>query len=83
MAAKNKRRITGYDLQSALGAHIEATKHAYAAAEKAIALRQAGKARAAITAEREAKKWLSKAIAIESALPPRPQGGRKDAERTQ
>jgi hypothetical protein len=76
MAAKKKRRITGYDLQNALGVHIEATQQAYAAAEKAIALRQAGKAQAAIKAEREAKKWLSKAIAIENALPPRPQGGR-------
>jgi len=76
MAAKNKRRITGYDLQSALGAHIEATQHAYEAAEKAIALRQAGNAGAAINAQREAKKWLSKALAFENALPPRPQGGR-------
>jgi hypothetical protein len=76
MAAKNKRRITGYDLHNALGVHIESTQHAYAAAEKAIALRLAGKAGAAIKAEREAKKWLSKALAIENALPPRPQGGR-------
>lgn len=76
MTAKKQRRITGYDIHNALGAHVEATQHAYEAAEKAIALRQAGKTRAAIKAEREVKKWLSKALAIENALPLRPQGGR-------
>jgi hypothetical protein len=81
MAAKNKR-ISGYDIQNALGAHIEATQRAYEAAEKAIALRQVGKAAAAIKAEREAKKWLSNAIAIENALPPRPQGGRATTKDT-
>jgi hypothetical protein len=74
MPAKSKR-ISGYGIQNALGAHIEATQRAYAATEKAIALRQA-EARAAIKAQREAKKWLSKAIAIENALPSRPQGSR-------
>jgi hypothetical protein len=82
MAASTKRRITGYDLQNALGAHIETTQRAYAAAEKAITLRQAGKSGAAIKAEREAKKWLSQAIAIERALPPRPQGGRPTTKDT-
>lgn len=81
MVAKNKR-ISGYDLQNALGAHIEATQHAYEAAEKAIALRQAGKARAAIKAERQAKKWLSKAVAIGNALSPRPEGGRATSKNT-
>ena len=52
MAAKNKR-VIGYDPQNALGAHIEATQQAYEAAEKAIALRQAGKAGAASKAEPE------------------------------
>lgn len=83
MAAKNKRRPRiGYDLHSALAAHIEATQRAYAAAEKAIVLRQAGKAAAAKKAEREAKKWLSKAVAIENALPPQPQGGRATSQET-
>jgi hypothetical protein len=83
MAAKNKRRpITGGDLQNALGAHIEASQNAFAACERAVALRQAGKAGAAIKAEREAKKWLGKAIAIENALPPRPQGGRTTSKET-
>jgi len=82
MAAKKKRRVTGYDLQKAFGVHIDATQRAYAAAERAVALREAGKTRAANAAEREAKKWLNKAIAIESALPARPQGGRTTTEDT-
>jgi hypothetical protein len=33
MTAKNKHRITVDEVHNALGAHIEATQHAYAAAE--------------------------------------------------
>jgi hypothetical protein len=76
MAAKNKRRITGYDVHNALGAHVEASLKAYACIERAIALRSAGKPSAADKAQREAKRWLRKTLAIEGAIPPRPQGGR-------
>jgi len=76
MAAKNKRRITGYDIYNALGAHVEASRKAYECVERTIAFRSAGKSAAADKAQREAKRWLGKTLAIERALPSRPQGGR-------
>jgi hypothetical protein len=80
MGAKNKSRTTGYDVHNALGAHVEASLKAYACVERAIELRSAGKSTAADKAQREAKRWLRKALAIEGALPPRPQGGRRSPE---
>ena len=76
MAAKNKRRITGYDVHNVVGAPVEASLKAYACVERAIALRGAGKPSAADKTQREARRWLRKTLAIEGALPPRPQGGR-------
>jgi len=76
MAAKNKRRAIGYDLHNAPGAHVEASLKAYACVEQTVALRSADKFPAANKAQREAKRWLSKTLAIERALHPQPQGGR-------
>jgi hypothetical protein len=76
MAAKNRRRIIGYDVHNAVGAPVEATQKAYECVERAIALRGAGKPLAADKTQREAKRWLRKTLAIEGALPPRPQGAR-------
>jgi hypothetical protein len=75
MLAKNKR-TPDLDVQRAFFTHVEANLRAHECCERVIALRQAGNVQAAIKVEREAKKWLVKAIAIENALPARPQVGR-------
>ena len=66
------------DMQSAFFGHVDANVRAHECCARAIALRQAGQKQAAARAEREAKKWLTKMMAMEGALPPRPQGGRRE-----
>jgi hypothetical protein len=67
-AAKTKRcAVTGYDLQNACAAHIEASANAHDWTEKCLALRQAGKAAQAKAAENKAKRWLRRMMVIERA----------------
>jgi acyl-CoA thioesterase len=75
--AKNKKRAPGLDLQNAFLEHVSAQLRAIECCEKAVALRAVGKHQAASRAERAAKRQLRMMLSIESALPPRPQGGRR------
>jgi hypothetical protein len=77
MAAKNKHRPIGYDLQNAFAAHVEASAKAHEWAEKCLAFRQSGKTDQAKAAENQAKRWLRRMILLEAAAAHgKSQGGR-------
>lgn len=68
MPAKSTRREP--DAQADLIGHATAHAEAFGWAQRAVALRQAGKTKAAQAAERRARDWLRKAMAIEVRYPP-------------
>lgn len=78
MATKNHTRLNAaFDIQSALAAHVRASARAHEWAAKSITLRQGGKRLEANAAERKAKHWLRKMVALEAqAAMGKPRGGR-------
>jgi hypothetical protein len=77
MLAKTKRPPAIPDIHAHVAAHVQATRLAYEWATKSIALRETGKATQANAAERKARHWLKKAIALETKVACSPRiGGR-------
>ena len=56
------------DVQVSFAAHIEADLRAHGWVAKWIALRDTGKAKQAAQAERKARRWLGKAMALEARV---------------
>jgi hypothetical protein len=76
-AKKNSKRRTDFDIQIGFAAHVAANRQAHEWAEKCLAYRAAGKAAQAAAAERKAKHWLRKMMALEDlAGHGKPAGGR-------
>ena len=66
MPVKRKRRRAKPDLQRDLAAHVGASREAREWAAKCLAYRAAAKTGLAKNAEQQARRWLKKAMALET-----------------
>jgi hypothetical protein len=75
MPAKKNRRSAGASIQCTFAAHLEVNQRAEEWAMKCLAYREAGKAVRAKYAERKARHWLKRAMALEARAPTSPRTG--------